>query len=59
MPLYTESDLQVMNVETESILLRRTEFFLQYDIEVWLKKEVSLGFFLFFLFFFTSVPTFK
>lgn len=46
LPLYTESVLQVMNVETESILLRRTEFFLQYDIEVWLKKEVSLGFFL-------------
>lgn len=37
-----ESYLQVMNVETESILLRRMEFFLQYDIEVWLRKEVSL-----------------
>lgn len=49
--LYTESDLQVMNVETESILLRRTEFFLQYDIEVWLKKEVSLGFSLLFYLF--------
>lgn len=32
-----------MNVETESILLRRMEFFLQYDIEVWLRKEVSLS----------------
>lgn len=37
-----ESNLQVMNVETESILLRRMEFFLQYNIEVWLRKEVSL-----------------
>lgn len=45
--LYTESNLQVMNVESESILLRRKEFFLQYDIEVWLRKEVS--FFLFYL----------
>lgn len=41
-----------MNVESESILLRRMEFFLQYDIEVWLRKEVS-----FLLFFFTSVLT--
>lgn len=40
-----------MNVESESILLRRMEFFLQYDIEVWLRKEVS------FLLFFTSVLT--
>lgn len=31
-----------MNVESESILLRRMDFFLQYDIEVWLRKEVSL-----------------
>lgn len=38
-------------METESILLRRTEFFLQYDIEVWLKKEVSLSFFLLFYLF--------
>ncbi|CAG08839.1 unnamed protein product, partial [Tetraodon nigroviridis] len=30
---------KVMNVESESILLRRREFFLQYDIEVWLRKE--------------------
>lgn len=55
--LFTESNLQVMNVESESILLRRMEFFLQYDIEVWLRKEVS--FFLLLFFFFTSVPTFK
>lgn len=33
--------LQVMNVENESILLRRMEFFHQCDIEVWLRKEVS------------------
>lgn len=30
-----------MNVESESILLRRMEFYHQYDIEVWLRKEVS------------------
>lgn len=30
-----------MNVENESILLRRMEFFHQCDIEVWLRKEVS------------------
>ncbi|XP_044079085.1 apoptosis-inducing factor 3 [Siniperca chuatsi] len=30
---------KVMNVESESILLRRMEFFHQYDIEVWLRKE--------------------
>uniref|UniRef100_A0A3P8TKG2 Apoptosis inducing factor mitochondria associated 5 n=1 Tax=Amphiprion percula TaxID=161767 RepID=A0A3P8TKG2_AMPPE len=30
---------KVMNVESETILLRRAEFFHQYDIEVWLKKE--------------------
>ncbi|XP_022062277.2 apoptosis-inducing factor 3 [Acanthochromis polyacanthus] len=30
---------KVMNVESETILLRRAEFFQQYDIEVWLKKE--------------------
>lgn len=30
-----------MNVESDSILLRRMEFFHQYDIEVWLRKEVS------------------
>uniref|UniRef100_A0A3B4ZW91 Apoptosis-inducing factor 3-like n=1 Tax=Stegastes partitus TaxID=144197 RepID=A0A3B4ZW91_9TELE len=30
---------KVMNVESETILLRRREFFHQYDIEVWLKKE--------------------
>lgn len=34
-------------MESESILLRRMEFFLQYDIEVWLRKEVS--FLLFYL----------
>lgn len=45
--VHSESNLQVMNVESESILLRRMEFFLQYDIEVWLRKEVS--FFLFYL----------
>lgn len=33
--------VQVMNVENDSILLRRMEFFQQYDIEVWLRKEVS------------------
>lgn len=32
-----------MNVESESILLRRMEFFRRYDIEVWLSKEVSLN----------------
>ncbi|TWW75062.1 apoptosis-inducing factor 3 [Takifugu flavidus] len=32
---------KVMNVETESILLRRMEFYLQYDIEVWLRKEAQ------------------
>nr|XP_046267322.1 apoptosis-inducing factor 3 isoform X2 [Scatophagus argus] len=31
---------KVMNVENDSILLRRMEFFHQYDIEVWLRKEV-------------------
>uniref|UniRef100_A0A8D0CQY7 Apoptosis inducing factor mitochondria associated 5 n=1 Tax=Sander lucioperca TaxID=283035 RepID=A0A8D0CQY7_SANLU len=31
---------KVMNVENDSILLRRMEFFQQYDIEVWLRKEV-------------------
>ncbi|XP_042562290.1 apoptosis-inducing factor 3 [Clupea harengus] len=30
---------KVMNVESDSILLRRMEFFHQYDIEVWLRKE--------------------
>ncbi|XP_045896836.1 apoptosis-inducing factor 3 isoform X2 [Micropterus dolomieu] len=30
---------KVMNVESESILLRRMEFYHQYDIEVWLRKE--------------------
>ncbi|XP_070699220.1 apoptosis-inducing factor 3-like [Pempheris klunzingeri] len=30
---------KVMNVESSSIVLRRMEFFHQYDIEVWLKKE--------------------
>ncbi|XP_069575589.1 apoptosis-inducing factor 3 [Brachyistius frenatus] len=30
---------KVMNVENDSILLRRMEFFHQYDIEMWLKKE--------------------
>ncbi|XP_029304798.1 apoptosis-inducing factor 3-like [Cottoperca gobio] len=30
---------KVMNVENDSILLRRMEFFHQYDIEVWLRKE--------------------
>ncbi|KAM9332837.1 apoptosis-inducing factor 3-like [Pholidichthys leucotaenia] len=30
---------KVMNVESGSILLRRMEFFHQYDIEVWLRKE--------------------
>ncbi|KAA8586800.1 hypothetical protein FQN60_000636 [Etheostoma spectabile] len=30
---------KVMNVENDSILLRRMEFFQQYDIEVWLRKE--------------------
>lgn len=34
-------NLQVMNVESDSILLRRMEFFHKYDIEVWLRKEVS------------------
>ena len=40
---HTEPILQVMNVESESILLRRMEFFRRYDIEVWLSKEVSLN----------------
>ncbi|KAM7374515.1 hypothetical protein PAMP_007168 [Pampus punctatissimus] len=31
--------LQVMNVESDSILLRRMEFYHKYDIEVWLRKE--------------------
>ncbi|XP_042370460.1 apoptosis-inducing factor 3-like, partial [Plectropomus leopardus] len=30
---------KVMNVESDSILLRRMEFFHQHDIEVWLRKE--------------------
>ncbi|CAI5643207.1 unnamed protein product [Oreochromis niloticus] len=30
---------KVMNVESDSILMRRIEFFHQYDIEVWLRKE--------------------
>ncbi|XP_041657340.1 apoptosis-inducing factor 3-like isoform X2 [Cheilinus undulatus] len=30
---------KVMNVESDSILLRRTEFFHKFDIEVWLRKE--------------------
>ncbi|XP_044226593.1 apoptosis-inducing factor 3-like [Thunnus albacares] len=30
---------KVMNVESDSILLRRMEFYHQYDIEVWLRKE--------------------
>uniref|UniRef100_G3QB16 Apoptosis inducing factor mitochondria associated 5 n=1 Tax=Gasterosteus aculeatus aculeatus TaxID=481459 RepID=G3QB16_GASAC len=30
---------KVMNVENDSILLRRSEFFYQHDIEVWLRKE--------------------
>ncbi|XP_047463481.1 apoptosis-inducing factor 3 isoform X2 [Mugil cephalus] len=30
---------KVMNVESDSIVLRRMEFFHQYDIEVWLRKE--------------------
>ncbi|KAL3970872.1 calcipression-3 [Sarotherodon galilaeus] len=30
---------KVMNVESDSILMRRMEFFHQYDIEVWLRKE--------------------
>ncbi|KAM3869167.1 apoptosis-inducing factor 3-like [Diretmus argenteus] len=30
---------KVMNVESDTILLRRMDFFHQYDIEVWLKKE--------------------
>ncbi|KAK5887690.1 hypothetical protein CesoFtcFv8_016274 [Champsocephalus esox] len=34
---------KVMNVQSDSILLRRMEFYHQYDIEVWLRKEaVSL-----------------
>ncbi|XP_066501400.1 apoptosis-inducing factor 3 [Hoplias malabaricus] len=30
---------KVMNVKSDSILLRRVEFYQKYDIEVWLKKE--------------------
>uniref|UniRef100_A0AAY5KDC2 Rieske domain-containing protein n=1 Tax=Esox lucius TaxID=8010 RepID=A0AAY5KDC2_ESOLU len=30
---------KVMNVESDTILLRRMEFFQEYDIEVWLSKE--------------------
>ncbi|XP_075887955.1 apoptosis-inducing factor 3 [Nelusetta ayraudi] len=30
---------KVMNVQSDSLLLRRMEFFHQYDIEVWLRKE--------------------
>ncbi|XP_071362034.1 apoptosis-inducing factor 3-like [Trachinotus anak] len=30
---------KVMNVESDSIVLRRMQFFHQYDIEVWLRKE--------------------
>uniref|UniRef100_A0A3B4CCS6 Apoptosis inducing factor mitochondria associated 5 n=1 Tax=Pygocentrus nattereri TaxID=42514 RepID=A0A3B4CCS6_PYGNA len=30
---------KVMNVKSDSILLRRMEFYQKYDIEVWLKKE--------------------
>lgn len=33
--------LQVMNVEDETIFLRRMDFFHQYNIEVWLRKEAS------------------
>ncbi|XP_036381368.1 apoptosis-inducing factor 3-like [Megalops cyprinoides] len=32
---------KVMNVESDSILLRRMEFFHKYDIEVWLQKEAK------------------
>uniref|UniRef100_A0A8C7XC98 Apoptosis inducing factor mitochondria associated 5 n=1 Tax=Oryzias sinensis TaxID=183150 RepID=A0A8C7XC98_9TELE len=31
---------KVMNVESDTIVLRRMEFYHQYDIEVWLRKEV-------------------
>ncbi|XP_037604283.1 apoptosis-inducing factor 3 [Sebastes umbrosus] len=31
---------KVMNVESDTILLRRMEFFHEHDIEVWLRKEV-------------------
>ncbi|XP_076024925.1 apoptosis-inducing factor 3 [Genypterus blacodes] len=30
---------KVMNVESDTILLRRREFFHQYEIEIWLRKE--------------------
>ncbi|XP_016374062.1 apoptosis-inducing factor 3-like [Sinocyclocheilus rhinocerous] len=30
---------KIMNAESESLLMRRMEFFHKYDIEVWLKKE--------------------
>ncbi|KAM9788521.1 apoptosis-inducing factor 3-like [Neosynchiropus ocellatus] len=32
---------KVMNVQSDSILLRGMEFFHQYDIEVWLRKEAT------------------
>ncbi|KAL4647621.1 apoptosis-inducing factor 3-like [Arapaima gigas] len=32
---------KAMNIEDDSILLRRMEFFHQYDIEVWVNKEVT------------------
>uniref|UniRef100_A0A3B3ZQ92 Rieske domain-containing protein n=1 Tax=Periophthalmus magnuspinnatus TaxID=409849 RepID=A0A3B3ZQ92_9GOBI len=35
---------KVMNVQSESILLRGMEFYQKYDIEVWLKKEKTVQF---------------
>ncbi|XP_036975378.1 apoptosis-inducing factor 3 isoform X2 [Acanthopagrus latus] len=32
---------KVMNVESDTIVLRRMEFFQRYDIEVWLRKEAQ------------------
>lgn len=32
-----------MNAESDSLLMRRMEFFHKYDIEVWLKKEVRVN----------------
>ncbi|KAG5844748.1 hypothetical protein ANANG_G00165850 [Anguilla anguilla] len=32
---------KVMNVQSDSILLRQMEFFLRHDIEVWLRKEAK------------------
>ncbi|XP_029111504.1 apoptosis inducing factor mitochondria associated 4 [Scleropages formosus] len=42
LPPYDRTKLsKAMNTENDSILLRRMEFFHEYDIEVWMNKEVK------------------